>query len=79
MNFSCGLASPKGIKATEDTDIIKHMKSAGGILIGVTNVPDLNMWCETRCLPYGQTNNPYDLNRTVGGLSGGEVSVYGIM
>lgn len=74
MNFSCGLASRKRIKATEDADIVKHMKSAGGILIGVTNVPELNMWCETRCLPYGQTNNPYDLNRTVGGSSGGEAA-----
>lgn len=74
MNFTCGLVSRKGVKATEDADIVKHVKSGGGILIGVTNVPELNLWSESRNIVYGQTNNPYDLNRTVGGSSGGEAA-----
>lgn len=74
MNFTCGLVSRKGVTATEDADIVKHVKSGGGILIGVTNIPELNMWSESRNNVYGQTNNPYDLNRTVGGSSGGEAA-----
>lgn len=49
------------------------MRQAGAIPLAVTNVPELCMWYETRCNLHGQTNNPYDTNRMVGGSSGGEV------
>jgi fatty acid amide hydrolase 2 len=51
------------------------MKNAGGILIAVTNVPQLNLWQETSNPIYGVTNNPYNTTRNVGGSSGGEGSV----
>ena len=34
------------------------------------------MWWESQNNVYGKSRNPYDTNRTVGGSSGGEVSVY---
>lgn len=74
MNFTCGLLSRREIKAFVDADIVEKTKESGAILVGVTNIPELNLWCETRNNIYGQTNNPYNLNRTVGGSSGGEVS-----
>jgi len=73
MNFSMGMMSRMGVKGERDADIVAQLKEAGGILLAVTNVPELNLWCETRCMVYGQTNNPYNLTRTVGGSSGGEV------
>lgn len=73
MRFTFGLISRKNIKATEDAEIVTALKNVGAILVGVTNVPELNLWCETRNFVYGQTNNPYDFNRTTGGSSGGEV------
>lgn len=51
------------------------MKKAGGILIAVTNVPQLNLWQETFNPIYGTTNNPYNTTRNVGGSSGGESSI----
>ncbi|XP_039296435.1 fatty-acid amide hydrolase 2 isoform X2 [Nilaparvata lugens] len=74
-NFSFGLLSRKGCKAREDADIVKKTKDSGAILIGVTNVPELNLWSETRNNVYGQTNNPFNFTRTVGGSSGGESSL----
>ncbi|RZF36878.1 hypothetical protein LSTR_LSTR004566 [Laodelphax striatellus] len=74
-NFSFGLVSRKGCKAREDADIVKRTKDSGAILLGVTNVPELNLWSETRNNVYGQTNNPYNFSRTVGGSSGGESSM----
>lgn len=74
MSFTLGLVSRKGVKAAEDSYVVDRLKSAGAILIGVTNVPEMNLWVETRNNVYGQTNNPYDTNRIVGGSSGGEVT-----
>jgi len=73
MSFTFGLISRTGIKCDEDAEIVKSLKTAGAILIGVTNVPEVNLWCETRNKVYGQTNNPYNTNHSAGGSSGGEV------
>jgi hypothetical protein len=65
--------SRRNVKAVEDADVVILLKKAGGILIGVTNIPEYNLWVETRNNVYGQTLNPYNTTRTVGGSSGGEV------
>lgn len=60
---------------TEDATAVARMRSAGAILLGKTNVPELALATETDNLVYGRTNNPYDLSRTPGGSSGGEASI----
>lgn len=75
MCFSIGSLARKDLKAKEDAVIVENLKSAGAILLGVTNVPELCLWSETRNMVFGQTNNPYNLSRTVGGSSGGEAAI----
>jgi amidase len=55
----------------EDGTVAARLKSAGGILIGKTNVPAmLDDW--QSCNPiFGRTSNPWDVERTPGGSSGG--------
>ena len=48
------------------------MKSAGCIMLAVTNVSELCLWMESSNKVYGRTLNPYHRGRTVGGSSGGE-------
>uniref|UniRef100_A0A1Q3FFS7 Putative amidase n=1 Tax=Culex tarsalis TaxID=7177 RepID=A0A1Q3FFS7_CULTA len=67
-----GLTARRTAKAKEDAECIRLMKEAGAIIIATTNVPEVNRWQETRNNLIGQTNNPYDSRRTVGGSSGGE-------
>ncbi|MGZ7314083.1 amidase family protein, partial [Streptococcus pyogenes] len=55
-----------------DAECVRIIREAGGIILATSNVPEVNKWMETRNLVLGQTNNPYDLRRTVGGSSGGE-------
>nr|XP_018917434.1 PREDICTED: fatty-acid amide hydrolase 2 [Bemisia tabaci] len=75
LSFSFGLNSRRGVKATEDADIVAKCKNAGAILLCATNVPELNLWTETRNNIYGMTVNPYNTSRIVGGSSGGEASI----
>ncbi len=61
--------------ATEDATAIARLKAAGAIVIGISNVPEFNIAYETENDRYGRTLNPYDLNRTPGGSSGGEAAI----
>jgi amidase len=60
---------------TQDATIVTRMRTAGAILLGKTNLPELALAFETDNLVYGRTNNPYDLSRTPGGSSGGEAAI----
>ncbi|MFD8159541.1 amidase [Streptomyces malaysiensis] len=57
-----------------DTDAtsVARMKHAGGILLAKTNLPEFSYSTESDNLLTGRTNNPWNLNRTPGGSSGGE-------
>lgn len=75
MLWTFGLTCRKDVRATEDADVVAQMKSAGGILLAKTNIPEFNLWQETRNSLFGQTVNPYNTTRTTGGSSGGEASL----
>jgi amidase len=58
----------------EDALIVERIKNAGAIILGKTNVPlhlaDMQSFNEV----YGATNNPWDVERTPGGSSGGSAA-----
>ena len=45
--------------------------SAGAVILGITNVPELTILPFTETPTFGITRNPWDLQRTPGGSSGG--------
>lgn len=55
----------------EDSTVTARLKEAGGVLIGKTNVPTMLADFQTDNPIFGRTNNPWDLERTPGGSSGG--------
>ena len=57
-----------------DAAVVARLKSAGAIIIGKTNAPEMAAYYETDNPVFGHTNNPHDLNRTAGGSSGGEAA-----
>lgn len=69
---TAGSIHRKDYRRSEDASILARLRQAGGIPLGTTNVPELGFWFETFNPVYGRTNNPYDVNRTPGGSSGGE-------
>lgn len=67
---------PERAACTPDRDavVVARMKSAGAILLGKTNCPPGGEGGETTNPVYGRTGNPYGIDRTVGGSSGGEAA-----
>jgi aspartyl-tRNA(Asn)/glutamyl-tRNA(Gln) amidotransferase subunit A len=59
---------------TPDTDAtsVARMKKAGGILLAKTNLPEFSYGIESDNLLTGRTRNPWNLDLTPGGSSGGE-------
>ncbi|XP_041280149.1 fatty-acid amide hydrolase 2 isoform X2 [Onychostruthus taczanowskii] len=72
MPNTSGLVNRRNVIATSDATVVSRLKQAGAIPLGVTNCSELCMWYESSNRVYGRTNNPYDLQRIVGGSSGGE-------
>jgi aspartyl-tRNA(Asn)/glutamyl-tRNA(Gln) amidotransferase subunit A len=54
-----------------DSTIIKHMKKAGSILIGTNNLNEFAAGITGKNTIFGNSKNPYSLDRISGGSSGG--------
>jgi aspartyl-tRNA(Asn)/glutamyl-tRNA(Gln) amidotransferase subunit A len=67
-----GSAIFKGRLPDADATSVARMKTAGGILLAKTNLPEFSYWIESDNLLSGRSNNPWDVTRTPGGSSGGE-------
>jgi aspartyl-tRNA(Asn)/glutamyl-tRNA(Gln) amidotransferase subunit A len=77
------LVATKGVRTTfgtrlfadnvpmEDAPMVSRLKAAGAIMIGKTNTPTLGWLGATHNLLFGATRNPWRLDRTPGGSSGG--------
>jgi amidase len=63
-----------GFIPAQDAPLVARLRAAGAIVLGVTNTPEFLMAWETDNLLHGRTNNPWDLERTPGGSSGGEAA-----
>jgi len=66
-SLTCADAAP----ATADAPIVARLRSAGGIPIGKTAVPEFGFDSATKSRLHGTTRNPWDLSRSPGGSSGG--------
>src|SRR3954453_8636842 len=64
-----------GVVADRDATVVARLKGAGAILLGKTNCPPYGGGTETDNPVHGRTRNPYDLDRTPGGSSGGEAAI----
>jgi amidase len=77
------LVATKGIRTTqgspifrdhvpaEDHSLVERLLAAGAITLGKTNTPEFGAGSQTFNRVFGATRNPYDLDKTCGGSSGG--------
>jgi amidase len=57
-----------------DGEVVRRLRAAGAIPIGITNVPELMIFPWTATAANGVTRNPWDTTRTPGGSSGGSAA-----
>ncbi|MFL5897873.1 MAG: amidase [Solirubrobacterales bacterium] len=57
--------------AKADSEMVRRLREAGAIIVGLTLLPELAICGFTESATYGVTRNPWDPQRTPGGSSGG--------
>jgi Asp-tRNA(Asn)/Glu-tRNA(Gln) amidotransferase A subunit family amidase len=72
MKTTGGLVHRHDLISRTDAEAVARLKEAGAIVLGKTNTSALCYCQETDNKLYGRTNNPWDMERTAGGSSGGE-------
>ena len=69
-----GFAFLKGYVAPKDDPLITNFRKAGFNLIGRTNVPPMGFAAQTESILHGVTRNPWHLDYTPSGSSGGSAA-----
>lgn len=60
-----------GIRYDSDTELMRRMRNAGLVTVGTTTTPEMAFNANSEALVYGSTRNPWNLEHSVGGSSGG--------
>src|SRR5688572_11804926 len=60
--------------ATQDSELVRRLRSAGAVVIGKTNLPELAIMGDTEGPSFGITRNPWNTDRSPGGSSGGSAA-----
>ena len=63
-----------GPPAVADAEIVRRLRAAGAIPIGITTTPELFIFPWTATEANGVTRNPWNTDRTTGGSSGGSAA-----
>ena len=68
---TAGVERYKDRRPKKDAPLVEHVRAAGAVIIGKTNVPPYAGDWQSVNHVFGRTNNPWDLSRTPGGSTGG--------
>jgi amidase len=69
--FGCsGEFEPK----SDDSESVRRLRAAGAVIVGKTTAPELGQWPITEGPSFGVTRNPWSLDHTPGGSSGGSAA-----
>ena len=74
MYEGLGMLRELGWTEKEDTYLAAKFRAAGFLFLGKTNTPELGILPTTEPEAFGATHNPWDLDRSTGGSSGGSAA-----
>ncbi len=69
-----GSAATSQEPAAADAELVRRLREAGALLVGKTSVPELCLWPFTESEAFGVARNPWSLDHTPGGSSGGSAA-----
>jgi amidase len=58
----------------EDCEMVRRLRAAGAVIVGKTNTPEIGLYPFTEGSAFGATRNPWSLEHTPGGSSGGSAA-----
>ena len=70
MNGTDGFTEP----AKADSEMVRRLREAGAIVVGLTRLPEIAICGFTESATQGVTRNPWNLQRSPGGSSGGSAA-----
>ncbi len=68
---SWGSRARRGVRAAATSAVVRRWQAGGLLVLGKTNLPELALKAVTEPALFGPCRNPWDLQRTPGGSSGG--------
>lgn len=69
MDYGSRLA--QGLECEEDSELVRRLKGTGVVILGSTNIPEWANATTTESVLHGPVRNPWNLERSSGGSSGG--------
>jgi Asp-tRNA(Asn)/Glu-tRNA(Gln) amidotransferase A subunit family amidase len=75
LRFTAGSTFYRDNVATKDAEAVRRIKEAGAIVLGKTSCSDMSASAETTNLIVGLMRNPWELDHSSGGSSGGEAAL----
>ncbi len=70
-SFGCAGSFPP---ERRDSEMVRRLREAGAIVVGKTNTPEIGLYPFTEGHAFGATRNPWSLEHTPGGSSGGSAA-----
>jgi len=71
VKFTSGCRAYKDYVPDHDSEMVKRFKKTGLVALGKTNTPEFGLMGITEPELFGPTRNPWNIERTCGGSSGG--------